>query len=301
MKFPIEVYKQATAPTLYILVFVVDLCNYQCWYCYNHMPRSSICIDFQSLLRFMRSVRQQTTAHIDLNIIGGEPTLYSKLLEFLMRCYDEIPDISIYVITNLSALTAYYLDFYKISCKFTASFHAQHAKHDFYDKVQQLAEYNLIKDVIVMCDPQLFDASIQAYKRLQSMANNMFKVELDMVDGFSYTSDQNYIIGSAVKNKLEYTVKYSDGSNEKKAFTDIANNTLFCFRKWLCNAGKDMLYVHCDGTIYPCESYFSEKLQPLGHIASNMFKLPTSSRLCKCKICSGDFNIYKKNVFGSHT
>lgn len=257
-----------------------------------------MCIDFQSLLSFMHSVRRQTTAHIDLNIIGGEPTLYAKLLEFLTRCHDEISDISSYVITNLSASATYYSDFYKASCKFTASFHAQHAKHDFYDKVQQLAEHDLIKDVIVMCDPHMFDASIQAYKYLYLMANNAFKVELDMVDGFSYTADQTHVISTVVKNKLEYTVRYSDSSTEKKAFTDIANNTQFCFRNWLCNAGKDMIYVHCDGMVYPCESYFSEKLQPLGHIASSAFKLSTNPRLCKCKICSGDFNVYKKNIFG---
>ena len=76
-----------------------------------------------------------------------------------------------------------------------------------------------------MCDPHMFDASIQAYKYLYLMANNTFKVELDMVDGFSYTADQTHVISTVIKNKLEYTVRYSDSSTEKKAFTDIANNT----------------------------------------------------------------------------
>lgn len=77
-----------------------------------------------------------------------------------------------YVITNLSASMAYYLDFCKTSCKFTASCHVQYAKHDFYDKVQWMARHALLKDVIVMCDPRLFDASVQAYTYLCSIANS---------------------------------------------------------------------------------------------------------------------------------
>ena len=41
------------------------------------------------------------------------------------------------------------------------------------------------------------------------------------------------------------------------------------YRHWLCQAGKDLLYVHVNGDIYCCDGYFNARKSPIGSIYSN--------------------------------
>jgi len=39
-------------------------------------------------------------------------------------------------------------------------------------------------------------------------------------------------------------------------FNDMFLNTSYSFKYWKCNAGLDYFYIHANGDIYPCETYY---------------------------------------------
>ena len=56
--------------------------------------------------------------------------------------------------------------------------------------------------------------------------------------------------------KQLYTIEYNDGYVERLSYNDMFLNDDFTFHMWKCNAGKDYLYIHVNGDIYPCQSYY---------------------------------------------
>jgi hypothetical protein len=120
---------------------------------------------------------------------------------------------------------------------------------------------------------------------------------------YEYTEEQltEYYKLSDMINKYKqlYTVVYDDGSKEKLSFNDMFLHQDFTFYMWKCNACKDYLYIHCNGNIYPCQSYYEANIMPI----YNMYKTPfydiekMKPLICRCKTCSCDFEIRKERIF----
>jgi len=85
-------------------------------------------------------------------------------------------------------------------------------------------------------------------------------------------------------------------------FNDIVKHPIFNFKNWKCNAGLDCLYIHANGDIYPCESYYFATAANvfngiIGNIYDCTFKFPTHGILCKCTECAWSWNIFKQTIF----
>ena len=66
-----------------MLVYIADVCNYNCEYCYNKKPRTGKLLDLDKLLQFLIDMQQKTKKRIAVELIGGEPTLHPGMLDFL--------------------------------------------------------------------------------------------------------------------------------------------------------------------------------------------------------------------------
>ena len=123
---------------------------------------------------------------------------------------------------------------------------------------------------------------------------------------FNYSNEQlnqfNKCISQLSKpTKNDYIVTYSNNTIKYFKFTDLIKNQDINFKYWKCNAGKDCMYIHVDGNIYPCESYyFATSANVFNGIISNMYnniKILKNGVICKCEQCAWSWNIYKENIF----
>ena len=99
-------------------------------------------------------------------------------------------------------------------------------------------------------------------------------------------------------NRMLYYATYDDGSSKYLKFNDLFLNDNISFLNWICDAGYSYLYIHSNGDIYPCETYFYD----MSYIkAGNIYKLEDikpKKTLCRCINCTScDFGIHKKKVF----
>ena len=86
-----------------LLVFIIDSCNYSCEYCYNDLPRTNKKIDLNKLYFFISEIllKKLNKKYIQLELIGGEPTLHPDLIDFCEKI-SHIPNIFTTIYTNFS-------------------------------------------------------------------------------------------------------------------------------------------------------------------------------------------------------
>lgn len=77
---------------------------------------------------------------------------------------------------------------------------------------------------------------------------------------------------------------------------EIVNNNLNKFKNWICEAGKSYLYIHYDGYIYPCQSFMSQKIKPIGSIYDNTIPI-LRKHICLCDICECGITLNKQKLF----
>lgn len=66
-----------------IMLYIADLCNLKCSYCYNIFPRTSKILSVDSIINFLELHHQTLKRPINLLLIGGEPTLHPKFIDLL--------------------------------------------------------------------------------------------------------------------------------------------------------------------------------------------------------------------------
>ena len=103
MMYGIQLYKHANEDNLlYILAYIIDNCNYSCQYCYNVKPYSNAMLDLNQLYDYICFINTHyPSKYIQLELIGGEPTLHPALLDFCKKI-KKLNNILIKIFTNLS-------------------------------------------------------------------------------------------------------------------------------------------------------------------------------------------------------
>lgn len=169
----------------------------------------------------------------------------------------------------------------------------------------QFNEYEMKHNIMlnVMYEPEMSKHALDAY--------NMFKtytcideIEMVMLRGNEnyeprYTAVQLDELKSLPSNaKSEQTaIMFNDGSemhvSDNYFFEDVSRTN---FKNWLCNAGKDFLYVHFNGDVHPCDENDGKVLFNI-HDAARMKHMQLKPMICNRCECPCLFDIYKENVF----
>lgn len=85
----------------------------------------------------------------------------------------------------------------------------------------------------------------------------------------STTNCRRYIDLCRKLGRYSFPCVNDDGSD---ALTNPKNGEVtmptpdYCYRGWMCRAGVDYIYVHVDGNVYRCQSYYQYGLAPLYNI-----------------------------------
>lgn len=305
--------------TINILVYTVDCCNYNCYYCYNVFPRTKQKLNLDYLHKYLQFIHANAPKKsIDLEFIGGEPTLHPQLIEFCNKIkHDKYIRTNIY--TNMSADINTYIQLLQSNVTLIASWHGtneDHCNQHYIDMVIDLVNLGFKDqlDIRIMYEPNNTDNSILAFNRIKNIIpHNKIEMSLlvqsnvikaDNSELYVYTNDQLSRFHECVDDlnksdeKKEYVLTFSDGSIEYKCFNDLFGYNQYSYKHFLCDAKMCNLYIHCDGNIYPCVDYFTFNKQPLFSIyQTSHFKVFNAPIICQLDYCSCDWSIRKQKVF----
>lgn len=282
-----------------LLVYSSDSCNYNCPYCYNR-TRSGNFIDLENLYDFVYKLRYALPQKkmLEIEFIGGEPSIQPDIDKFCKKISETIDNCEMYMYTNFSQSLDFYLHLSNFNVKFDSTLHLKNADviNDFLYKVNNIPT-DKFRGVVVMYEKGNHKDAIDAYKKLSEIKNLDVDLQLIITNGIvdSYKKDQINLYKEVVQNCEHkfYTIKYKDGSIEKHSHNSLPERH---FKRWLCNARKELLYVHYNGDVYYCDGYFNEGKEPCGNISQH-FEFEMKPIICEIDSCPFQDNVVKTNIF----
>ena len=294
-KFPVKQYRVGYND-FNILAYVADVCNYACQYCYNNMPRTKTCLDLSMLLNFVKFIRQKTTKTIELDLIGGEPTLHPDLLKFCIEL-QSVPNLVATIYTNFATNISLLKQLEEANVKFEATWHSQ--CKDFETRIAQF-NTNSFRTITLMYEKEHTQQVIDIANRL----NRHYNIDIQPVildNRFdSYTELQIKQLNEYEKNENKsntvFALEYNDNSIEYLTHNDIYHKMHYNYRHWICNAGYDLLYVHFDGNVYPCDGFFFMKKHSIANIYNITPSFKLKKTLCLSDSCPHEDNVTKQII-----
>ena len=307
MKYPIRSYiaNKNEQDFIFIKIYVCDLCNYNCWYCYNKQPRKNNLIDLNIVLNYLSQIYNITNRSLFIELIGGEPTLHPQLKEFMHKLENIDYIKTIFLYSNFSQSIEYYVDACQLS-KLDINFSWHRIYNDklnkqFYYKAQKFLQFinNIKRDhcsFSVMYEPNNIINSLFIYKMLNKIhphtdllmvgqpkkINNIGRYQYSTIDYQTYKT----ILNNSIQPK-EVNIVYNDGSIEQFSILEMMNKldkNELSFYNWKCNAGIDRLYIHSDGNVYSCQQYYENSLNPIMNIYTDSYVKPYPIK-CQCELC----------------
>lgn len=297
--------KQLNYPTdfITIVVNIIDNCNYNCQYCYNGRVRTHIKIDLNLLSMLAQQIYALTHRKIAIELIGGEPTLHPKLVDFCKDTIGKEHIQSILIYTNFSQSIEYYQSLLSIGCILFVSWHGNVNDSEFIDKLMRIEAYKDHIYVSVMFEHNNIKRSIDVYDRIKDHFSliNMHLIDNSLCETYQ-TYDSKYLVEFNKRTNKDFknTIIYSDGTTSFLTDTDFyMQDRRYSFKNWLCNAGKDYFYIHFDGSIYNCTNEFYDKKKPTMSLycADILNKIEFKPHICRSNRCSCGQGIVKYNIF----
>ena len=309
-KYPIQLsyHDKQEKDCIHITAYIIDNCNYKCFYCYNRMPRSGCQQNLDKLYKFIKYIYSQVHRKISIELIGGEPTLHPDLYAFCKKISNLQYITNILIFSNFSKDIDFYYHLLNVSSKiqFDFSYHSIDNKINYLymSKLNQIINIDAFHNrfiASIMFEPGInFKYSKYIFNMLHKEKIGYQNIDFRLVKPYSlsfmYTDDQISFFSSLVekykKHKYEFDLQYNDGTIEITSSELMDFNKKFYFKHWLCNAGIDSYYIHCDSQIYLCQSCYIENKMPISTIDS--FNLPKTPCICQCENCGCSWGIFKR-------
>lgn len=294
-------------------------CNYSCTYCppensdgKYRWPDST---QTENVIKFARNFFQDVDiANTDFDIMGGEPTLWPGFADF----YKEISKFCLVGLsTNASRTTRYWekLEVINPFRYFIMSFHPETADVDHFLKVAEIMQEKTPHvDVHILYYPHYKEKCMQMYNAIK---NSDLQVSAKLKPLFStdiffpnYTSDDEEIIKQTPRilsknlqsflsngqaNNPIINVDGEQYGNLNWMITNKRNN----FKGWLCEYGKNVLYITPDGNLRGSACGVNRK-KPFANVYNDVTYNIPKPVVCPYSECSclGDVElITKKNIF----
>lgn len=305
---------------LRIELFLSNVCNYKCWYCFpgsnegtHRWPTLEPLISNLSYLMNYYKNNKNKTKFL-LHIIGGEPTVWPELGNFVKHFKENFNTI-ISISTNASRTLRWwdeygqYFDHVMISC------HHQFVNTDHIITVADLLyKKNVNLSAMVLMDPTKWDSCIDIINKLKKSKHRWPITALEVFHStITYTIDQKKYISKSLKRipnlfwwwktkcmpYKEATVTYNNFKKIKVPNNWLSLNSMNNFKNWKCNLGVDTFYIDkvgniqgaCSETLYDLK--FKYNILEKDFISKfNPDIIPTTCRQDKC-YCQPEINTTK--------
>ena len=284
MKKPIEIVNKDFDEYVVIQYALTNVCNYKCEYCWpqSHIGTSrwpdydTICKNFDHLFFIYKTYFNKKI--IKFNILGGEPTLWPRLGDFVKFIHSK-HNCRISMSTNGSRTLRWWKTYSEYFNDIQISVHHKDCN---VQHIKEIADYIYSKGTImiaavVMMDPSKWEKCVNIVNQLldhpnqwmvktktltqsegdeSSMINvNYNKEHMDyLANKIKRFPPDEYIkkmkeYGNIEQNKTSAIVKYDDGSEDSYKTFILYENKNNSFLGWHCNIGKDSFTIKEDGRI----------------------------------------------------
>ena len=270
MKDIVRIDSNAPQDLLRIELFLSNVCNYKCWYCFpgsnegtHRWPNlepltSNLCFLFD----YYKEKLGKKRFHI--HIIGGEPTVWPEIERFTRFFKDNYRSI-ISISTNGSRTLRWWQEYGKNFDHVMISCHHQFINTEHTIEVADcLYKQNVDLTAMVLMDPTQWDQCLSIIDRLKNSKHKWPLIALEVSHStISYTEDQKKFISDSVKrmpnmfwwlknNKMisrNPKLTFENFTTKKVDKNWISLNGLNRFEGWSCSLGIETLYVNKDGNL----------------------------------------------------
>ena len=295
-------------------------CNFSCSYCPDHLHDGKYGFPkYDDAIWFIKSLSQQLpeTAHIVFELVGGEPTMWPKLIEFGTAVQDFFADkkqqIIIQLDTNGSRTNRWFKKIIEKnlhkSIIFNFSYHADMCDPELFYSNLEIVSSKYQTNANFMLDPRHFDKVINLLERVNKNlpVDTVTKMIRPVDKDIDALNTKNIINGyeermlDYIKNHLKHMFEYNREvydipgdklkwpltmyfDDEKIDFQKVLLHKQHSFKGWKCSAGSRRFFIEPGGDIYPC-SLIRGKSDNMGNIADQNFTLYEDHITCPVQWC----------------
>ena len=296
-----------------------NVCNYRCWYCFPNSNTGTYkwpdyelsLMNFIHLLNYYKIHLNKT--RFQINLLGGEPTLWPKLSDFCKELKQTFSDISIMITTNGSKPLDWWYENYSYFDHILISCHPEYVNENHIISVANLLyDHNKHVDTLVLMAPDYWDRALTIIENLKSGKDWAIISSFVNQNKFTYSAEQLEYINDylkqrpdlewykKVKTEYHYSVHITDETGTYKVSkTHLLINELNQFIGWECNIGIDNITVTKNGDI---SGSCGEKLYQLD-FKYNLYDInfknnfsptikPALCSQCRC-FCEHEYNTSK--------
>ena len=306
-----RVYTSATHygehPIANIVVNIADICNYNCYYCYNRRPRTNKLLDLGALHDFCKWYYDNINPLINICILGGEPALHPDLLRFCQKIASSCSAVKCAVITNFSKDLRYFLDLLDAGADLILTWHSlpnDKNNQEFIHNVNKIP-YHFFEESRIKISVMYEKLNIRnALYAFDTMHSKFYKhMELSIVENnhlhgkqselYAYSQEELNEFKTRIEDKDYFSsqtsrmiiFEYSDRIEKKLLSQTILDTTLADFHNYKCMAGMHQLQIYVNGDIAPCDDLYETGIV-LDNIYSGKFsKTRYHFRICQLHNC----------------
>jgi len=324
----IEVKQNKNSSVLVVNYAIHNVCNYKCWYCFpgsnegtHRWPDLDVILkNFIYLLNYYKMNLKKDI--IELNLLGGEPTLWPELGDFVRGLKNEFKkNIRIMLTTNGSRTLSWWERNGKYFDRILISVHLSEAKKEHIRNLADLLyDMSVYVDVSVLMDSFKWDESVSTIEYFK-LSKRRWSIRSSQVihEKTTYTEDQKKYLQKYLKRRPNFIweflnhkhdnysirLKFKDGSTKKVRKNYLLINELNYFNGWECNIGVDNITIHfngelsssCDQTLYQIDYRYNLYDKNFIEIFSPLLK-PAICTKQECW-CEHEFNTSKKFINSS--
>lgn len=271
----IKIHSNQQEDSLRIELFLSNICNYKCWYCFPGSNEGTHgWPDLELIKKNLSHLIEHYKKNIGkknfyLHVIGGEPTVWKDFGEFT-KYFKEQFDCLISISTNGSRTIrwweeyGHYNDVVMLSCH-----HERVDVQHIIAVADLLTSKKVVVDANVLMDPRDWNKCVNIVDQLKHSQRKWSINVLEIYhDTIHYNLEQKKYISHCNKRKpslIEYffskkrrrfekfnrspTLFFDDNSRKKVPINYISLKEQNHFSGWLCHVGVDTLQVDKDGRI----------------------------------------------------
>ena len=300
-----------------------NICNYKCWYCWPGSNEGNYKWPDLDLLKtnithlINHYLEHSNKKEIDIHFVGGEPTHWPKLFEFITFLKENF-NCLISMTSNGSkklewwGRVAPYFDRIQLSC------HQHYVDREHLREVCDLLyENDVTVSVSVMMDPACWNDCMSTVDYLKNSRHSWTIRYVELVhDKIQYTEEQKNIIKNHRARRVNWLwfwrhnkyyvskIKVIDSKNKTHKFKDneVLLKRLNNFHGWECSVGVNWIHVGMDGTISgTCGQLLYGNSQNFNLYSDTFMKdfapniVPAICTKTSC-VCSIETNMPKKQI-----
>lgn len=283
-----------------------SMCNFSCEYCPDYLHDGAVGFPkYDDAIWFIKELSREKP-DLFIEILGGETTLWPKMISFINEVAEINPNILVEINTNGSRTRNWWKRFAESNTQKNSvlnfSYHAAFCDPDlYYDNLKTVADAGYAVASNFMLDPPYFDKVKDLWERTADLpigaSIKLLRPGFDshkLIDG--YTPEMlDYIVKtnmddrqSGVQTNWDINV-YADG--ELINWQERVIQKQHSFKFWYCSAGSRRFHVNLFGDIRPCSEliFAKEEKYLLGNIFKRNFKpyedlIVCPADYCPCKI-----------------